>query len=322
MPQKVYELNPVEAITAGAVGEPGHRVFYIQARTLDEIVTLISEKEQVQLLARGIHQFLAELDEKFPKVAEDKPVGPLDLELRGPFEPNFRIAQMGLGYDRDTDRVVLVAHELVAEEADAESAAVARFWGTRAQMRAMADHALEVAARGRPTCPLCGHLFDALNRGGCQGCPLVKGCETFCCPACGYVDVDPERTTIGRWLTSRGRRGPRPGIEPAATGGAPAGRQRSTLVDVPVGWRARIAGIEGVPASRKDQLRAYGLLSGDWIRVLQHTPVTVALVEHTELALDADLAHCILVDGCEPSGELDNGSRIGLGRRRRAAAQP
>ncbi|HLF28632.1 MAG TPA: DUF3090 domain-containing protein [Anaerolineae bacterium] len=169
MTQKVYELNPVIAITAGAVGEPGHRVFYIQARTLDEIVTLVAEKEQVQMLARGIHQFLDEINEKFPADSEGDPVGPLDLELRGPFEPNFRVSQMGLGYDTDTDLIVLVAHELTAEEPEAETdpppepkpTAVARFWASRAQMRAMADHALAVAAHGRPLCPLCGRPEDA-----------------------------------------------------------------------------------------------------------------------------------------------------------------
>jgi uncharacterized repeat protein (TIGR03847 family) len=168
MPQKVYELNPVAAITAGAVGEPGRRVFYIQARTLDEIVTLICEKEQVQMLAQGIRQFLNELDEKFPVETEGDPVGPLDLELRGPFEPNFRVAQMGLGYDRDSDLVVLVAHEVAASESESEpnpetppeAVSVARFWATRSQMRAMADHALDVAAQGRPTCPLCGRPED------------------------------------------------------------------------------------------------------------------------------------------------------------------
>jgi uncharacterized repeat protein (TIGR03847 family) len=168
MEPKVYELNPILSLTAGAVGEPGRRVFYIQARTLDEIVTLIAEKEQVQMLARGIHQFLDEINDKFPKDSEGDTVGPLDLELRGPFEPNFRVSQMGLGYDVDSDRVVLVAHELVPEEteADSESAppvappSVARFWATRAQMRAMADHALDVAAQGRPLCPLCGRPED------------------------------------------------------------------------------------------------------------------------------------------------------------------
>ncbi|HEY4691534.1 MAG TPA: DUF3090 domain-containing protein [Anaerolineae bacterium] len=168
MPEKVYELNPVMAITAGAVGEPGRRVFYIQARTLDEIVTLIAEKEQVQMLARGIHQFLDEINTKFPTDSEGGSVGPLDLELRGPFEPNFRVAQLGLGYDTESDLIVLVAHELAAEDSEAEtpaetppeSASIARFWATRAQMRAMADRALEIAARGRPTCPLCGRPED------------------------------------------------------------------------------------------------------------------------------------------------------------------
>lgn len=163
---KVYELNPVEAITAGAVGEPGHRVFYIQARTLDEIVTLITEKEQVQTLAHGIHQFLDEINEKFPAQSESEPIGPLDLELRGPFEPNFRVSQMGLGYDADTDHIVLVAHELVAEDSEGEPSQpakepdVARLWASRAQMQAMAEHALEVVARGRPTCSLCGRPED------------------------------------------------------------------------------------------------------------------------------------------------------------------
>ncbi len=162
--QKVYELNPVKTITAGAAGEPGHRVFYIQACTLDEVVTLIAEKEQVQMLANGIYQFLDEINGKFPKESEGDAVGPLDLELRGPFEPNFRVSQMGLGYDVDSDLIVLVAHELVPEESEPDSGtlspSVARFWATRAQMRAVADHALEVAARGRPACPLCGRPDD------------------------------------------------------------------------------------------------------------------------------------------------------------------
>ena len=163
MTQKVYELNPVKAITAHAVGEPGHRVFYIQARTPDEIVTLIAEKDQVVILARGVYQFLKEIDDKFPAEMEDAPVGPLDLELRGPFEPNFRVATLGLGYDAENNLVVLVAEELTPEDTDSEpsaAASVARFWATRSQMRAMADRALEVAARGRPQCPLCGRPED------------------------------------------------------------------------------------------------------------------------------------------------------------------
>ncbi|OGS01953.1 MAG: hypothetical protein A2V88_08490 [Elusimicrobia bacterium RBG_16_66_12] len=75
---------------------------------------------------------------------------------------------------------------------------------------------------------------------------------------------------------------------------------RVTLADVPAGCLARIVAIEGAPSSRRQQLRAYGLLAGDWVRVVQHVPVTVAVVEHTELALETDLARCILVDAFEP----------------------
>lgn len=164
----IYELNPVEAITADAVGEPGHRVFYIQARTLDETITLVAEKEQVHLLARGIQKFLSELEEKQKAipVEEDLPVGPLDLELRGPFEPNFRVAHLDLEYDEDSNLIVLVAIELAINEIDEDEVesdtpeSVARFWATGSQMRAMAEHALDVVASGRPICSLCGRPED------------------------------------------------------------------------------------------------------------------------------------------------------------------
>ncbi|HET7009238.1 MAG TPA: ferrous iron transport protein A [Anaerolineales bacterium] len=144
------------------------------------------------------------------------------------------------------------------------------------------------------TCAVCGHRFDPDGRDHCRGCPLVRGCQTVCCPACGHVDVDPHRTTIGRWLAGRGDRRQRR-LEKATRLQAPM-----TLADVPAGYQARIAAIEGAPDSRRQQLRAYGVLSGDWVRVVQHTPVTVAVVERTELALEGDLARCIVVDGLRP----------------------
>lgn len=167
MTQNLYEMNPVQAITVGAVGEPGNRVFYIQARTLKETITLHAEKEQVQMLARGIHQLLDEIIDKSPAKSQDSPSEPPDLELRPPFEPQFRVGKLELGYDVDSELVLLIAHELIPEDPDAEedlapdAASVARFWATRAQMRGMADHALEVVARGRPVCVLCGQSYDA-----------------------------------------------------------------------------------------------------------------------------------------------------------------
>jgi Fe2+ transport system protein FeoA len=69
-----------------------------------------------------------------------------------------------------------------------------------------------------------------------------------------------------------------------------------TLADVPAGGRARVAGFcRGIPADRLAHLQAYGLAPGYWVRVLQHRPVTIIQVEHTELALETELACEVLV---------------------------
>jgi uncharacterized repeat protein (TIGR03847 family) len=159
------ELTSVSAITADAIGQPGQRVFYLQARQGLTTVTIETEKEQVRALSMGIHQFLEELMQRFPDRTELDRVDPRDLALTPPFEPEFKVAQMGLGYDAETDRVVIVAEALntedaPAEESSEESGLKARFWITRGQAKAMADHALEVISQGRPICPLCGRPMN------------------------------------------------------------------------------------------------------------------------------------------------------------------
>jgi Fe2+ transport system protein FeoA len=37
-------------------------------------------------------------------------------------------------------------------------------------------------------------------------------------------------------------------------------------------------------------LQAYGLVPGYWVEVLQHSPVTVIKIEHSEVAMENDLA--------------------------------
>ena len=146
-------------------------------------------------------------------------------------------------------------------------------------------------------CPLCGHSYQAEARSHCQGCPLANGCETVCCPACGFVDVDPRRSTLGRWLGMRRRR--REGESGRRARPAPESGPALTLREVPPGYRARIASVDDAPIARRRQLRAYGLLVGDWIHIVQQLPVTVAIVERTELALESALAERILVDSVE-----------------------
>lgn len=151
---RVIELNPVQRITVNAVGEPGSRTFYAQARKGRELVTLLCEKEQVRELCNVLQQMLDELRRKFPKGANFMQIT-ADMDLEEPIVPEFRVGQIGLGYDEDRDLIVIVAKELAADDDD-ENAATARLFGTRAQMDALARHGMDVVARGRPICPLCG----------------------------------------------------------------------------------------------------------------------------------------------------------------------
>jgi uncharacterized repeat protein (TIGR03847 family) len=160
MAGEIFEMHPVSRITLDAVGLPGQRVFLLQASQGTETITLKIEKEQAQVLARSIEQLLDELAERFPRPISkmEEPLAS-ELMLREPIEPLFAIGQMGLGYDESEDAVVLVVQELMSEE-DAHNARIARFWAMRGQMQALSRHALDVASRGRPICPLCNRPID------------------------------------------------------------------------------------------------------------------------------------------------------------------
>lgn len=72
----------------------------------------------------------------------------------------------------------------------------------------------------------------------------------------------------------------------------------ATLADVPPGYCARVGGFaSSLSPEQLTHLQAYGLVPGHWVRVLQHSPVTVVQIEHTELALEGDLARQIRVTG-------------------------
>lgn len=155
------DIQPVTHITTDAIGKPGERVFYIQAWQAQRTVTVIAEKIQIQSLAVGYEQFLAEISQRFP----DLPEASADfidakMHINPPVDPLFRVGELGLGYDADHDQVVLVVRELLSEGQPAEDARVVRFWCTRSQIRAMCRWGIEVAARGRPICPQCGEPME------------------------------------------------------------------------------------------------------------------------------------------------------------------
>ncbi len=161
MPRFEIDLDPIDHITTDALGQPGQRIFYLQGWQTEQTVTLILEKFQLQSLSIGIEQFLAELSHQNPDLPEASgDYVEEKMHLHPPLEPLFRVGEIGLGYDQGGDRIVLIVREILAEGEDPESAAVVRFWGTRAQFRALGRWGVEVANRGRPICTQCGQPME------------------------------------------------------------------------------------------------------------------------------------------------------------------
>lgn len=164
MPRIEIDLNPVISITTDAIGQPGQRVFYIQGKTEDRVVTVIVEKVQIQTLALGVEDFLAEISQRYPDLS---PVSTDDydensMHILPPVDPIFRVGELGLAYDAEQDMAVLVVREIQTgeSEGDAEEASVVRYWCSRSQLSAMGRWGLEVSGRGRPVCPYCGQPMD------------------------------------------------------------------------------------------------------------------------------------------------------------------
>jgi len=168
----VVELDPVDRITVGAVGEPGERTFYIQARRGDRLVTILVEKQQVQLLSATVVEVLSGLGR--PVEAEDLAEGSMDLEQ--PLDPEWRAGRLAVGYEEDRGLILLEAEELVPGDEDDEEEEIslgdqARFWATPEQMIALARHGAAVCAAGRPQCRFCGNPIEAEG----HVCPAMNG---------------------------------------------------------------------------------------------------------------------------------------------------
>jgi uncharacterized repeat protein (TIGR03847 family) len=178
-----FELAHPERVTIGTVGPVGERIFLLQVREGLLVKTLKMEKTQVSALARFLGRMLAELERpgELPSGAE------LALE---PFdEPDFVVRSLGVSYDDDSDRIILVAEEVdrteaetdietlfdladdLELEADAELGSSVRLSITREQAAALAIRGTELVEAGRPPCPLCGYPLDP--RG--HVCPRTNG---------------------------------------------------------------------------------------------------------------------------------------------------
>jgi uncharacterized repeat protein (TIGR03847 family) len=159
-----------EVFTADYVGEPGERTFYLQVRTESASSTLLAEKEQVAVLADKLRELLVLVDSADTVLASTPARDPA-LHLSPPLEPDWRVGAIGLAYEEDADRILIVVQSASSEEEEREDEPIVRVVVRRDQARAFVLHALAVVAEGRPLCQLCGLPMDPTG----HVCPASNG---------------------------------------------------------------------------------------------------------------------------------------------------
>ncbi|NLA35623.1 MAG: DUF3090 domain-containing protein [Actinobacteria bacterium] len=151
-----FDFDEVATFTTGTEGRPGARVFYLQASTDTDIVTLRLEKQQVEALA----EYLERVATRFALEATDPEPMPA---LQTPVIPEWVIGSMMVAIDQNESRIVVIAEELTFsddEDLDSVEGAQARFSLTPAQAAGFVLGAREVISGGRPICRLCGRPID------------------------------------------------------------------------------------------------------------------------------------------------------------------
>jgi uncharacterized repeat protein (TIGR03847 family) len=155
--------------TVGVMGEVGSRLFLFYVRQGITETTVKVEKQQVSVLASYLGRIVKELGR--PGHLPD------DLTYYGSEDPEWVVGTIGVSYDEELDRVVIVLEEVGGEEedddtgAEDESGHVLRIALTREQAAAFAIHATQLVEAGRPPCPLCGLPLDPAG----HDCPRTNG---------------------------------------------------------------------------------------------------------------------------------------------------
>jgi uncharacterized repeat protein (TIGR03847 family) len=162
-----YDFREPGRFTAGAIGEPGRRVFYFQVFAEGTEVAVKCEKQQAQALAEHLVKLLADLpDSGSTEVAAAEALPPTELQ--------WAVGSISLGVDHDEQRLLVMLEELLDPGEDDEplpdEPAQLRVRLTADQVHADAAQVDALLATSRPLCRLCdapidpsGHACPRLN---------------------------------------------------------------------------------------------------------------------------------------------------------------
>jgi len=173
--RQLFYFDQPQRFVVGTVGQPGERVFFLQASDQGRVVSVALEKLQVTVLAERMEQMLSDV------LGEQAPPTEPDVEpLESPIDEEFRVAAMALAYDSEHDLVVIEAQAPTEDNETAEATLLEdvdegpdalRVRLGRSAAFAFIERARRVVAAGRPDCPLCQQPLDPSG----HVCPRYNG---------------------------------------------------------------------------------------------------------------------------------------------------
>ncbi len=169
MSRAIHVFRSPDRFVAGTVGQPGDRTFFLQAVHQARVVSVMLEKQQVQILADRIGMLLEEIHRRFgtPIPPETDSVDDLN-PLVMPVDAEFQVGTMGLGWDAESQAVVIellavtdaeIDESIVLDDTDEGPDAV-RVFLTTVAARDFAARSSLVLSAGHPPCPICGGPLD------------------------------------------------------------------------------------------------------------------------------------------------------------------
>lgn len=151
------DLSAPDQFSVGANGPVGDRLFLLHFSQGVQEATVKVEKQQVAVLATYLARIVRELGRPGHL--------PEDLDFDVDVEPDWVVGTIGVSYDQDSDRLVVIVEEA------GDDGTVARIAISREQAAAFAIRATGLVEAGRPPCPLCGLPLDPSG----HDCPRTNG---------------------------------------------------------------------------------------------------------------------------------------------------
>jgi uncharacterized repeat protein (TIGR03847 family) len=175
MARRLLSFDQPDRFVAGAVGTPGARTFYLQARKGAALVSVGIEKTQVAALAAR----MLELLELVGEVAESgEQISGAQQPLEEPLVEIFRAGRMALSWDASAALIEVEARSADADDElddvaddDPDGPDLVRIRVALPAARGFVQQAAQLVQAGRPTCPFCG---QPLEPGG-HFCPRSNG---------------------------------------------------------------------------------------------------------------------------------------------------